>query len=90
MFGSAGVGRPLTYLLPDLQRPLAQGLRLLVFSSLPVQDGQVVEGGGHLTEKKREALVLKKKAERRPPGNLRHPCERRASAARSRDTRVRE
>lgn len=50
--GAAGVGRPLTYLLPDLQRPLAQGLRLLVFSSLPVQDGQVVEGGGHLTENK--------------------------------------
>lgn len=42
----------MTYLLPDLQRPLAQRLCLLVFPPLPVQDGQVVEGRGHLAGKK--------------------------------------
>lgn len=35
------------YLLPDLQRPLAQGFGFLVFAPLAVQHGQVVEGGGH-------------------------------------------
>lgn len=35
------------YLLPDLQRSLAERFGLLVFAPLPVQNGQVVEGGGH-------------------------------------------
>ena len=35
------------YLLPDLQSSLAERLSLLVFAPLPVQNGQVVEGGGH-------------------------------------------
>lgn len=35
-------------LLTDLQGALAQGLRLLVTPTLPVEDSQVVEGGGHL------------------------------------------
>ena len=35
-------------LLTDLQGTLAQGLRLPVTPPLPVEDGQVVEGGGHL------------------------------------------
>lgn len=38
-----------THLFPDLQRSLAQWLRLLVLPSLPVQNSQVVEGGGDLT-----------------------------------------
>lgn len=37
-----------THLFPDLQGSLAQRLRLLVLASLPVQDGQVVEGGSNL------------------------------------------
>lgn len=37
-----------THLLSDLQGSLAQRLRLLVLASLPVQDGQVVEGGSNL------------------------------------------
>lgn len=38
-----------THLLSDLQGSLAQRLRLLVLASLPVQDRQVIEGGGNLT-----------------------------------------
>ncbi|KAF3837217.1 hypothetical protein F7725_004681, partial [Dissostichus mawsoni] len=41
------VGAVGLYLLSDLQRSLAQRFGLLVFPSLSVQDGQVVEGGGH-------------------------------------------
>lgn len=36
-----------TRLLSDLQRSLAERLRLLVFSPLPIEHGEVVEGGGH-------------------------------------------
>lgn len=36
-----------THLLSDLQRSLAERLRLLVFPPLPVEHGEVVEGGGH-------------------------------------------
>lgn len=35
------------YLLSDLQRSLAERLRLLVFASLPVQHSEVVEGRCH-------------------------------------------
>lgn len=35
------------YLLSDLQSPLAEGLSLLVFASLAVEHGQVVEGRSH-------------------------------------------
>ena len=35
------------HLLPDLQRPLAQRLGVLVLAPLAVQHGQVVQGGGH-------------------------------------------
>lgn len=35
------------HLLSDLQRSLAERLRLLVFASLPVQHGEVVEGRRH-------------------------------------------
>lgn len=36
------------HLLTDLQGTLAQGLCLPVTSAFPVEDSQVVEGGGHL------------------------------------------
>lgn len=38
-----------THLFSDLQGSLAQRLRLLVLPSLPVQDSQIIEGGGNLT-----------------------------------------
>ena len=43
-FGPSG----LPYLLPDLQRSLAEWLGLLVLAPLPVQHRQVVQGGRHL------------------------------------------
>lgn len=36
------------HLLTDLQGTLAQGLCLPVTSAFPIEDSQVVEGGGHL------------------------------------------
>lgn len=38
-----------THLFSDLQRSLAQRLRLLVLPSLPIQNGQVIESGCDLT-----------------------------------------
>lgn len=38
---------PQTYLLPDLQSPFAQRLRLLVFAPFAIEHGQVVERGCH-------------------------------------------
>lgn len=44
------------YLFTDLQRPLAQWLCLLVLAPLPIEHGQVVQGGGHLGEARDGAL----------------------------------
>lgn len=52
-------GRPCdaySHLLPDLQRPLAQGLSLLVLAPLAIQDCQVIQCCSHLEEGRTEAL----------------------------------
>lgn len=46
------------HLLPDLQGALAQGLRLPVPPTLPVEDRQVVEGGSHLWVRGQQGLEV--------------------------------
>lgn len=52
-----------THLLSDLKCSLTQRLRLLVLPSLPVQNSQVVEGGGDLTGHNIWVIYLQQLAE---------------------------